>query len=132
MYFAPSENIFWVLNLTIIWEFNEAVDISSSQTSNRWSRIYLDRLKMLESLEIDLDISSWFDIEFKSIKDVKAEFEKVKNLKFSRKWDNLFILLLTAIINSEEIESWILIILIICSTFSRRKWFKLIFSRLKN
>ena len=76
---------------------------------------------MLESLEIDLDISNWFNIKFKSIKDVKAEFKRVENLESLREWDDLSILLLTAVINNEEVKSWILIILIICLTFSRRK-----------
>ena len=39
---------------------------------------------MLESLEVDLDISNWFNIKFKSIKDIKAEFKRVKNLKSLR------------------------------------------------
>ncbi len=87
---------------------------------------------MLESLEIDSGVSSWFNIEFKSVKDIKAEFKRVENLESLREWDDLSILLLTAVINNEEIKSWILIILIIYLTFSRRKWSKLIFSELKN
>jgi len=103
--FAPFKSIFWVSNSAVIWEFEEAVNASSSQAFNRWSRIYLNRLKMLKSLEIDSGVSNWFNIEFKSIKDVKAEFERVKNLESLREWDNSSISLLTAVINGGEIKS---------------------------
>ena len=39
---------------------------------------------MLKSLKIDLDISNWFNIKFKSVKDVKAEFKKIENSKSLR------------------------------------------------
>ncbi len=87
---------------------------------------------MLESLEVNLDISNWFNIKFKSVEDVKAEFKKVKNLESLREWDDSSISLLTAVINNREIESWILIILIAYLTFLRKKWSKSTFSELKN
>ncbi len=76
---------------------------------------------MLENLKIDLNISSWFNIKFKFIKDIKVEFKRVEDLESLRKWDDLFISLLTVIIDNEEIKSWISIILIIYLTFSRKK-----------
>jgi len=90
-------------------------------------------IKNLEiNLEVDLNIKSWFNIEFKLVENIKAEFKRVENLEFLREWDDLFISLLTVIINNREIESCILIILMIYLTFSRKKWFKSTFSKLKN
>ncbi len=60
---------------------------------------------MLKSLEVDLDINNWFNIKFKSIKDIKAEFKRVENSESLREWDNLSISLLTAVINNKEIKS---------------------------
>jgi len=57
------------------------MNISSSQIFNKWSQIYLNRLEILKSLEISLNINSWFNIKFKFIKDIKTEFKRVKNLK---------------------------------------------------
>ena len=60
---------------------------------------------MLESLKVDLDISNWFNIKFKSVENIKAEFKRVENLEFLRERDSSSISLLTAVINNEEIES---------------------------
>ncbi len=60
---------------------------------------------MLKSLKVDLDVNNWFNIKFKFIKDIKAEFKRVKNLESLREWDNLSISLLTVIINNKEIKS---------------------------
>jgi len=83
-------------------------------------------------LKVNLNIRSWFNIKFKLVESVKVEFKRIENLKSLKEWDDSFILLLTVIINNEEIESCILIILMICLTFSRKKWLKLIFFELKN
>ncbi len=42
-------------------------------------------IKSLEiDLKVDLDIRSWFNIEFKLVKSIKAEFKRVENLKSLR------------------------------------------------
>ncbi len=39
---------------------------------------------MLKDLKINLDISNWFNIKFKSVKDVKVKFKRVENLESLR------------------------------------------------
>ncbi len=45
-------------------------------------RFDIESLKI--SSEIDLNIKSWFNIKFKLIKNIKAEFKRVKNLESLR------------------------------------------------
>jgi len=36
------------------------------------------------NLEVDLNVRSWFNVKFKLIENIKAEFKRIKNLKSLR------------------------------------------------